>query len=274
MKPFLYLPATAPEVGVVASIPHTGIWMPTALQARLASDTMRAQPMCDWHLHSLYDFLPSLGVPVIHATVSRFVVDLNRSAEPLSLYPGRMETGVIPQETFWGECIWKKPPDELETAGLIDAWHRPYHRAVTSELERMREGFGQVVLLDLHSVASRASRIHDALTEDIYLGDRDGMSCKPGLTDAVEQCYRDVGFKVVRNSPYKGGYITHHYGQREGVDALQIEMVQRVYMEEGSPESATGSAHFVEARQRLREVFTQALSKLCSTSSRIAPNSD
>jgi len=262
MKPFLHLPATAPEVGVVASIPHTGTWMPTALQARLASDAMRAQPMCDWHLHSLYDFLPALGVSVIHATVSRFVVDLNRSAEPLSLYPGRMETGVIPQETFWGEHIWEQPPDELETAGLIDAWHRPYHRALSSELDRVREVFGKVVLLDLHSVASRASRIHDVLNEDIYLGDRDGMSCAPALTDTVERCYRDAGFKVVRNSPYKGGYITHHYGQRQGVDALQIEMVQRVYMEEGEPATAPGRPLFDAAKQRLHPIFAELLAAL------------
>ncbi len=262
MKPFQFLPATAPEVGVVASIPHTGTGMPSTLQDRLASDAMRAQPMCDWHLHALYDFLPALGVPVVHATVSRFVVDLNRSAEPLSLYPGRVETGVIPQETFWGDRIWVQPPDELETAGLIAAWHRPYHDALTAELERLRSEFGRVVLLDLHSVASRASRIHDVLTEEIYLGDRDGSSCRPQLTDAVERNYRESGFKVVRNQPYKGGYITHHYGQRDGVDALQIEMVQRVYMEEGSPDTATESAHFSDAKQRLRTVFLDLLTRL------------
>jgi N-formylglutamate amidohydrolase len=59
-------------------------------------------------------------VPVVHATVSRFVVDLNRSATPLELYPGRMETGVVPVETFWGEPVWADPPTDAETSGNIE----------------------------------------------------------------------------------------------------------------------------------------------------------
>jgi N-formylglutamate amidohydrolase len=110
---------------------------------------------------------------------------------------------------------------------------------------------GRVLLLDLHSVASHASRIHGELTEDIYLGDRDGTTCEPGIVDAVEAVYRDSGFRVVRNAPYKGGYTTHHYGGMDGVDALQIEMVQRVYMDETDPTRGIDAA----ARRRIAEIF-------------------
>src|SRR5690606_23908371 len=68
VTPFKFLPAVRPN-GVIASIPHTGTWLPDTLRARLASDAMRALPMTDWHLHELYDFLPGLGVSVVHATV-------------------------------------------------------------------------------------------------------------------------------------------------------------------------------------------------------------
>jgi N-formylglutamate deformylase len=255
VKPFLRLAATDTEVGVLASIPHTGTWMPDELEARLASDDIRAQPMCDWHLHELYDFLPSLGVTVVHATVSRFVVDLNRSPEPLALYPGRMETAVVPELTFWGDAIWDRGPNELETTALVHAWHRPYHAALATELVRLRDQFGRAVLLDLHSVASRASRIHDALVDDIYLGDRDGTSCPAAVSDTAAALYERAGFRVARNMPYKGGYITHHYGQQDGVDALQVEMVQRVYMDEVAPSGAPDTPRFAEAKTRLQALF-------------------
>lgn len=239
--------------------------MPTGLAARLANDDMRAQPMCDWHLHDLYDFLPDLGVTVVHATVSRLVVDLNRAPQPLSLYPGRVETSVVPKTTFWGETVWASAPDEVETEALLAAWHHPYHQCLAAELARARGAHGRAVLLDLHSVASRANRIHDALTDDIYLGDRDGASCAAALMDAVAACYRSAGLRVVRNAPYKGGYITHHYGQQPGVDALQIEMVQRVYMDEAHPQGAAGSPEFAAAKQRLQTVFAGLIPAIAPT---------
>jgi N-formylglutamate amidohydrolase len=39
------------------------------------------------------------------------------------------------------------------------------------------------------------------------------------------------------------------------VEAIQIEMAQRVYMEEGNPESATQRPRFAAARAMLRRVL-------------------
>lgn len=266
MRPYAWL-AAKPSTGVIASIPHTGTWLPDAVRARLASDAMRALPMTDWHLHALYDFLPALGVPVLHATVSRFAVDLNRSATPLALYPGRVETGVVPQHTFQGDAVWREPPSERETAEWIARWHRPYHEQLTARITNLVERFGWVVLLDLHSVASAENRIHAALEDEIYLGDRDGASCSAAVTDAAAAAFAAQGFRVARNAPYKGGWITHHYGQIEGVEALQVEMVQRVYMDEGDPGSAPGSPRFVEAQRRLRAAFASIIASRSAASS-------
>ena len=40
----------------------------------------------------------------------------------------------------------------------------------------------------------------------------------------------------VVNGRFKGGYITRHYGEpQRGVHALQLEMVQSLYMDETAP---------------------------------------
>ena len=121
----LRLPAMAP-VPLVVSIPHTGTWLPPEVEMRLASPAMRAQPMTDWHLHLLYDFLPDLGATTLHATVSRFAVDLNRPPEPRPLYPGRFETGLVPLQTFQGEPVFGDPPTTAEVEAWRNAWHAPY----------------------------------------------------------------------------------------------------------------------------------------------------
>lgn len=247
---------------VVASIPHTGTHVPPEVLPRFASDTIRGLPMTDWHLHALYDFLPGLGVTLIHATWSRFLSDLNRPPEPRELYPGRFETGLVARETFWGETVWREPPTEEEVAAWKRRIHEPYHARLQALLDGMKRRHGRVVLIDCHSVASRASRLHPELTGDIYLGDRDGAANAGWLTAVVEREFRNAGYRVVRNAPYKGGYITDHYGRQEGVEALQIEMCQRLYMDESDPAGALRHPKFAAMKPVLERVFGAVLASL------------
>lgn len=256
MQPFAELPPTAPAVPVVVSIPHTGTHLPPAIARRLASERMRGQPMTDWHLHLLYDFLPSLGVHTLHATWSRFVADLNRAPEDRPLYPGRFETGLVPRQTFDGETVWAEPPGPDEVAEWRTRWHAPYHARLRELLDTLVARHGRVVLIDAHSVASHANRVHGALVEDIFLGDRDGTSCRPWLMSLMDEAFRAQGRAVARNRPYKGGYITDHYGRLPGVEALQIEMAQRVYMDESDPAGGPAHPRFAAARAGLLRVFT------------------
>lgn len=256
-------PEGVEPVGIVASIPHTGTHIPASVSGRLADDRMRLQPMCDWHLHHLYEFLPSLGIPVVHATWSRFVADLNRpplSAQPEpSLYPGRFETGIVPLETFWGDTIWREPPSQDEIAAWARQVHGPYHEALAELLDETVQQHGRAVLIDCHSVRSVANRIHQALADDIYLGDRDGRSCQPWLRETLQQGFTERGLKVAVNAPYKGGYITRHYGECVDVEAIQIEMCQRVYMDEDDPSTATGLVEFNRTRELLQDLFVELI---------------
>lgn len=255
-EPFVVRLPRAPAIPVVVSIPHTGTLLPEDTRRRLASPAISAQPMTDWHLHELYDFLPDIGVATIHAVYSRFVADLNRPPDGRALYPGRFETGLVPLETFQGEPIFAEPPDAQEIAAVRETVHRPYHRRLSELLQQQIEGHGRVVLVDAHSVASVPSRLHGSLDKDIYLGDRDGETCEPWLRDCLRTAFEVEGLTVSLNDPYKGGYITDHYGRMPGVEAIQIEMCQRVYMEENDPTGGPTHPRFGLARLTLTRVFT------------------
>lgn len=229
-------PPHGAAIPVVVSIPHTGTGMPDSVAARFASARMRNLPMTDWHLHKLYDFLPELGIATIHAEFSRLVIDLNRAPDSSQLYPGRFETGLVPTETFDGERIFSEPPAAQTIEALRQQYHEPYHDRLSGLLRDKVAKFGRVVLVDAHSVASRANRVHGALADDIYLGDRDGSTCEPWLTGLMVESFTVAGLKVSQNNPYKGGFITSHYGQLPDVDAVQIEMCQRLYMDEDHPQ--------------------------------------
>ena len=259
MEPFVIREPEGPALPVVASIPHGGTWLPPGYAERLASDAMRTLPMTDWHLPRLFGFLPALGVTVIAANVSRFVIDLNRPPDGVALYPGRFETGLVPLESFDGAPVFADPPTEDDIAVARRDVYEPYHAARRALLERRREA-GRVIQLDLHSVTPAANRISGPLEQDIMLGDRDGASCEPWLTDIVDEAYTEGGFGVTRNDPYKGGWITASCVDEPGVQALQIEMSWAAYMDLNlAPVEAADAPPFAEAGERLRQVFAALL---------------
>jgi N-formylglutamate deformylase len=230
--------------------------VPADIARQFANPALSAEMMTDWHLHQLYAFLPDLGIDVIHATHHRFVVDLNRPADSRPLYPGRFETTLVPAETFQGEPIWRSAPTPAEVADRVQKYHRPYHAALEKRLREKVAQFGRCYLIDLHSVESRASRLHGELREDVFLGDRDGTTCDAVLTHLVRELFRAEQLAVSINQPYKGGFITAHYCSVEHVQTLQIEMCQRLYMREGQPRGAERQPLFGEFRERLERIFT------------------
>jgi N-formylglutamate deformylase len=249
---------SAEPLPVVASIPHTGTALPQAYAGRLASDAMRALPMTDWHMAALFDFLPGLGVTVIAAQTSRFVIDLNRPPDGEALYPGRYETGLVPLQSFDGEEVFAEPPTAEDIAHARRAVYDPYHHAL-AELRANRSEARGVIQLDLHSVTPAANRISGPLKNEIMLGDRAGRSCAPWLTDLAREAYAAAGFSVAVNDPYNGGWITESAGREAGVEALQIEMSWAVYLDPARPGESANEPLFAAAQERLKAVFADFL---------------
>ncbi len=264
LKPYEIREPLAPEIPLLVSIPHTGTYVPDAIAADFASDYIRSLPMTDWHLHHLYDFLPALGATTIYATYSRFVADLNRPPDNKPLYPGRFETGFVALQTFWGDEIYRVPPSQEEIDRRRALVRAPYHAKLLELVHTKIKQFGRVVLIDAHSVVSRASLVHGQLSGEIYLGDRDGRSCASWLVDSVEYSFREAGFHVTRNNPYKGGYITAYYGAMQQVEALQIEMCERIYMNEDDPGGALQHPEFRAAKTHIRGVIRSVCAEILS----------
>ena len=143
---------------LIVSIPHAGTYVPPAIAASLTPEGLSV-PDTDWHVDRLYGFLAELDVTVLTATHSRIVVDLNRSPLGGLLYPGQVETGICPVETFSGERLYEgAAPDEAEIGRRVTQYWRPYHDALQEEIGRLRARHGFVRLLDPALVRRCAAR--------------------------------------------------------------------------------------------------------------------
>lgn len=222
---------------LLISIPHAGTEVPAELAARFSSAGRRL-PDTDWHVDQLYGFARELGASVLCANYSRYVVDLNRSADSRPLYQSSVTTPVCPLQTFSGEAIYSGPePDEAEVRARLHEYWSPYHQALRRELERFVEEHQCASLWDAHSIASEVPELFAGVLPQFNFGTRDDASCPRAIATRVIDCLEENGFdSVVLNGRFKGGYITHHYGQpAQRRYAIQLELAQRTYVDEAEP---------------------------------------
>ena len=108
---------------------------------------------------------------------------------------------------------------------------------LATELQRLRSLHGSVALWDAHSIRSLVPRFFEGRLPDLNLGTAAGTSCAPELAESLLQiATSDSHHTAVLNGRFKGGHITRQYGDpANGIHAVQLEMSQRVYMDETYP---------------------------------------
>ena len=235
---------------LLVSLPHNGTEIPAEIGARLTPSARRV-PDTDWHMAQLYDFARELGASVLVPSHSRYVVDLNRPSDDTSLYPGQNTTGLCPSVQFTGEAVYLagQEPSADEIAARVDRYWRPYHDALAGELARLHAQHGRAVLWDGHSIRSRVPFLFEGRLPDFNLGTANGASCAPALQERLTAVLvAHPHYTHVVNGRFKGGHITRHYGAPDaGIDAIQLELAQCIYMDEESFEYLPERAAPVQA---------------------------
>ncbi len=233
---------TAP---VVFNSPHSGARYPKRFLAASRLDPFALRRSEDAFVDELFLPCVALGAPLLRAHFPRAFLDLNR--EPFELDPQMFEgplpafantrslrvaagLGVIPRVVGDTQPIYRGRMPVADGLGRIAAFHRPYHERLGELIERARARFGLTVLIDCHSMPSTLA---EGGPLDIVLGDRFGTSAAGWIVDALESALLERGYRVRRNKPYAGGFITEHYGSPASArHAVQIEINRALYMDE------------------------------------------
>ena len=248
---------------LLVSFPHSGTFIPHDIKQTLTQVAL-TPPDTDWHVPRLYDFLTDMPVSTIVANYSRYVVDLNRFSQGSALYPGQSETEVCPTTTFHEQAIYLsgKTPNKTQIDERIHAYWQPYHDALRAQLERIKAIHGYALLWDAHSIASKVPRFFSGTLPDLNLGTGNGLSCRADLREKLFKLMQQSQFSAVRDSRFKGGYITRHYGRpQEHIHAMQMEIAQGAYMEE------SGSNTFNKTKASKLEAFLQKMITLLTATS-------
>lgn len=254
---------TKGTVPLLISMPHNGQTITDNIAKTMQPVALKV-PDTDWYIDTLYDFAEALGAYIIKPTYSRYVIDLNRNKTNENLYPGANSTELCPTSSFDLTPIYLegKMPDQEEIDRRITHYWQPYHHALKNTLTEIKQQFGQVVLLDAHSILSQVPRFFDETLPDFNFGTADGASCAISLIKQVE-ALNFTPYSTITNGRFKGGFITREYGDpQNGIHALQLELSQRTYMHEPTDQYNQSEADKVKIK--LKNLVSTLITFSCS----------
>ena len=244
---FRLIRPTQHTLPVVVDVPHAGEWIPDEVAQEMTVKNQVLKRDLDLYVDQIWQDAPELGATLIASNVSRYVLDLNRANDDVSHKtvkgateinkPGYYkDRGVVWRTTTDGTPVMASAMTQEAFARRIATFHTPYHQAIHDECQRVKDLFGFCILIDGHSMPSRGRSGHTdpgKRRADIVPGDVERTSCAHALSNAIEGHFKLHGFSVNPNTPYKGGFITRHFGQpKNGVHAIQIEINRELYMNE------------------------------------------
>lgn len=261
MSLYRIIEPTAPRVPILLSVPHCGINFPRELKDDYVPDKMASPDDTDWFVDQLYSFAPEMGITMITANYSRWVIDLNRNPESKPLYSdGRIITGLCTTTDFHGNDIYRQNiPDQSEIERRVKLYYQPYYQKVQELLDQLKAEFGQVLLWDAHSIRQHVPTIRKDRFPDMILGSVDDTSASNALIRAALEELGAGDYELKHNTPFKGGQITRTFGRpTENQHALQLEMNKVLYMDDSETSFEPDRADMV------RELLKNALGRLSS----------
>lgn len=252
---------------LVISIPHGSSRVPADIRAAMALGDDEIRDSVDFGSVEIFSPLPAKTV--LPADWSRLVVDLNRPPD------NRGPKGVVAETDYKGRRIYPPGghPDEDAVNRRIRNYYAPWHE----KLARALKDPGVRALFDCHSLNGTGPQdAPDAgkKRKDVIIsnnGAKDGgpdpelgaPSCPAQIMDLVGSVLEKAGFSVAMNDPYKGGYITVHYGRqlaKQGGFAMQVEMNQDLYMDPGA--LFPDPARLKDVTRRIRHAFDEIAGRL------------
>lgn len=241
----------AEELPLVFDSPHSGTAYPEDFDHTCPRHVLRTAE--DTYVDELYAAAPANGATLIGALFPRSYIDANRNVAdmdqallsepwPHPLKPGvktKMGMGLIRRLAVPKLPVYSRKLGVAEVQARIDKYYHAYHTELASATDRLHARFGGLWHVDCHSMKSvsngMAAEGPGVPRADFVLGDRDGTTCAPELTQLVRQFLEKRGYDVRVNDPYKGVELVRRHGRpKENRHSLQIEVNRRLYMDEAS----------------------------------------
>lgn len=203
---------------LVISIPHSGTDIPQDIASLCNLAAKREHT--DWALQEL---VAPLSETTLVATVSRYIVDVNRF-KPRA---GKATQPIIPRIDEKGNLLFNNYPSKQKQADWLDRYYVPYYLHLEKLLNEKLEQHEKVLLVDLHSYDDTLFK-----TSDIILGTRRKQTISEEILEQLQTLFHEEGLSTRVNTPFSGGNIIATFGKHPSIEAVQIEVPYSLYLED------------------------------------------
>ncbi len=212
---------------LVISIPHSGTDIPQDIAPLCNLGAKREHT--DW---TLLELVAPLSETTLAATVSRYIVDVNRF-KPRA---GKATQPIIPRIDEKGNLLFNNYPSKQKQSDWLERYYTPYYLHLENLLNEKSEQHKRVLLVDLHSYDDKLFK-----TTDIILGTRKKQTLSPDTLEKLQVLFHEEGLTTRVDTPFSGGNIIATFGKQARIEAVQIEVPYSLYLEGHSlhPERAT-----------------------------------
>jgi len=281
MQFITHLPGSS---ALVLDSPRSGVAYPPDFLYTCEMSILRKAE--DTHVEKLYDFAPGLGAHWIEAQFPRSYLDANRNTteldvslldepwphpvatDPVVLSKVRLGKGLIWRTTDDGLPIYERRLSVDEVIRRIEQCWKPYHAVVAEAIDAAHAAHGYSIHVNCHSMpavaSSHATNFPGEKHADFVVGDRDGSTASPALSQLVCAHLTALGYRVAYNHPYKGVELVRRYSDPAAQrHSIQLEINRKLYMNEETLELNAGfdalKAHLRSLVERLLDTDPRLL---------------
>ncbi len=219
------------ELPVLLSVPHSGREYPDWLIGLAAAGKASLATLEDPFVDRLVWRALQRGCGAVIARAPRAAVDCNRAEDEVdpSVVEGarrnrvsaraRGGLGIVPARTAQHGYLWRRAITSNQLDDRLNQAHRPYHEAIEAQLALLIDRFG-------------CMPPPPEGVPPLVIGDRRGRTAEPWISAEAIAIARRLGFDAGLNDPFAGGHvIERHARPTSGVQALQIEIDRRCYLD-------------------------------------------
>tara|TARA_B100001996_G_scaffold370862_1_gene345607 strand:- start:2244 stop:3128 length:885 start_codon:yes stop_codon:yes gene_type:complete len=270
---FLLKPEKSLQKPIILTSAHSGTKYTQNLINKVRNNPKNYHSMEDMYINDIISGFINSGFSIIMSTISRVVIDLNRSVKEIDSTfitngPENIEfkttdkvrsgIGLIPLKNSSGKEIYSKKLDWAEVEQRIEDYYLPWHSALNKEIIRLLNNFGRVFIIDIHSMPSASYQKYEVA--DFVIGNDFDNSSTNSSKIVLSEIISSFGYNFSFNDPYSGGHITKHYASLDkNIQCIQLEIKKNLYMNEKNFNKKDNFRKFSADLKKIIEEFTSAI---------------